>query len=71
MKPIRTSVDMAAIADHNKEFRFEDSLQEMFRKWKSVVLQRNTKMLESEQLLQKLPKKIEETIRSVISEVRG
>ncbi|XP_068701790.1 uncharacterized protein [Montipora capricornis] len=62
MKPTRTSVDMA-IADYNKELRFEDSLQEMFRKWKSVMLQRNTKMLESEQLLQKIPKKIEETIR--------
>ena len=61
MKPTHTSVDMV-IADYNRELRFKDSLQEMFRKWKSVMLQRNTKMLESEQLLQKIPKKIEETL---------
>ena len=55
MKPTRASVDMV-IADYNKELRFEDSHQEIFRKWKSVMWQRNTKML------QKIPKKIEETI---------
>ena len=61
MKPTRTFVDMV-IADYNREFRFEDSLQEMFRKWKSVMLQRNTKMLESDQFLKKIPKKIEEAL---------
>ena len=61
MKPSRTSVDMV-IADYNRELRFEDSLQEMFRKWKPIMLQRNAQMIEREQLLQKIPKKIEETI---------
>ena len=59
MKPTRTSVD---IADYNRELRFKDSLQEMFGKWKSVMLRRNSTMLESEQLLQKIPKKFEETL---------
>ena len=61
MKPTRTSVDMV-IAEYNRELRFEDSLQEMFGKWKSVMLRRYSKMLESEQFLQKIPKKIEETL---------
>ena len=61
MKPTRSSVDVV-IADYNRELGFEDSLQEMFGKWKSVMLLRNAKMLEREQLLQKIPKKIEETI---------
>ena len=61
MKPTHTSVDLV-IADYNRELRFEDSLQEMFGKWKSVMVRRNSKMLASEQLLQKIPKKIEETL---------
>ena len=61
MKPTRTSVNMV-ITDYNRELRFKDSLQEMFGKWKSVMLQRNSKMRASEQLLQKIPKKIEETL---------
>lgn len=59
MKPTRASVDMA-IADYNRELQLEDSLQKMFRKWKST---HNRKKLESEQLLQKIPTKIEEIIR--------
>ena len=61
MKPTRTSVDMA-IANYNRELRFKDSLQEMFSKWKSVMLRHNAKKLESEQFLQKITKKIEETL---------
>ena len=57
MKPTRASVDIV-IADYNRELRFKDSLQVMFGKWKSV-------MLESEQLLQKIPKRIEETLPSL------
>jgi len=61
MKPTRDSVDMV-IADYNRELRFEVSLQEMFGKWKSVMLQRNAKRLELEQFLEIIPKKIEETV---------
>ena len=65
MKPTRTSVNMVLV-DYNRELRFEDSLQEIFRKWESVMLRRYTKMLESEQLLPEIPKKIKETI-SILS----
>ena len=61
VKPTRTSVDMV-IANYNRELRFKDSLQEMLSKWKSVMLRHNAKKLESEQLLQKITKKIEETL---------
>ena len=61
MKPTRTSVNMVLV-DYNRELRFEDSLQKIFGQWKSLMLQDKTIILLSEQLLQEIPKKFEETI---------